>query len=42
MNRIITDDELHTKLKNASIKRAKDFSWSNAAKETVEVYKKFS
>ena len=42
MNSIITDSELHTKLKYASIKRARDFSWSNAAKETVEVYKKFS
>lgn len=42
MLRIISDFKLHEILKNASIERAKDFSWSNAAKETVEVYKKFS
>lgn len=41
MNNIITDEELHTRLKNSSIERAKDFSWTNAAKETVEVYNKY-
>lgn len=41
MERIITDEALHSKLKNLSIERAKDFSWANAAKETVEVYKKY-
>lgn len=41
MERIITDEALHSKLKNSSIERAKDFSWANAAKETVKVYKKY-
>lgn len=41
MNSIITDESLHSELKSSSIKRAKDFSWTNAAKETVEVYKKY-
>lgn len=40
IHQIITDEGLHTKLKNASIERAKDFSWTKAAKQTVEVYKK--
>lgn len=41
MLKIITDDELHTNLKNASIKRAKDFSWTKAAIQTVDVYRKY-
>ena len=41
MDRIITDEQLHTKLKNSSIERAKDFSWNKAAIETVELYKKY-
>ncbi|MCB0702874.1 MAG: glycosyltransferase family 1 protein [Candidatus Kapaibacterium sp.] len=42
MEKIVSDDSLHSELKLASINRAKKFSWANAAKETVRVYKKYS
>jgi glycosyltransferase involved in cell wall biosynthesis len=37
---LLSDGDLRDRLKQKGIERAKQFSWSICAKETVEIYKK--
>lgn len=40
MNRLLTDDGLHAEMRAKGFQRARCFSWSRAAVETLEVYHK--
>lgn len=39
MQRLLCDDTLHAEMREAGLRRAKIFSWTIAAKRTLEVYK---
>jgi len=39
MYRVLTDEQLRDKLRQRGIERVKQFSWENAARETLQVYK---
>lgn len=38
MQRLLCDDRLHAEMRDAGLRRAKIFSWTKAAKQTLEVY----
>lgn len=40
MLNFLTDEDLRDRLKQKGIERAKQFSWSKCARETVEIYQK--
>ena len=42
IHRLVTDDELRKSLRHKALARAEDFSWHQAAIETVAVYKKLT
>ena len=37
---LVTDDNLHRELSQKALRRAQQFSWERAARETLEVYAK--
>jgi glycosyltransferase involved in cell wall biosynthesis len=41
MNQIVTDDKVRSQLKTLGLQRAKQFSWSKTAQETIEVLKRY-
>lgn len=40
IHRVLTDEELHTELREKGLRRAACFSWTQAAKKTLAVYQK--
>jgi glycosyltransferase involved in cell wall biosynthesis len=38
MRRLTSDDALHAELRQRGLKRAAEFSWENAARQTLEIY----
>ena len=40
MHQLLTDDQLHAELREKGFQRARCFSWENAARRTLEVYRK--
>ena len=39
MNRLLKDDQLHTALREAGLKRAGQFTWKASAKKLVQIYR---
>lgn len=42
MKRLITEEKLHNELKQKGLKQSKKFTWSKAAKQTLEMYKEIA
>lgn len=40
INRLLSDDDLHAELREKGLQRANCFSWTNAAKSTLNIYKR--
>lgn len=40
LHRVLTDNELHAQMSDKGLKRAANFSWERAARETLNVYRK--